>query len=417
MLRSWRPALLLSLAAFLLAAPGAGAQERPRAEPPADPSAVRGRIAWVRAAWRVQREDFQRAVTELEAARTHAQGRGDFTTLFLLGTAYVRLGRFADGDPLLRDARTAWPEFPGFLFADALRLITARPDSADDAMRKANEAIAKLDEFLAKLDSYPKDGAFAAEMRYLGHVFRGRTRSRLPGQNDAAVADLVRALDIARENERPPSADVVSLLAQVHLRLNQIVEARRLAMQAVSREPSEAGHYFNLGVILGATHDVNGARHAFEAALARRPQFPDAHIKLAYFAAQSGELAEMRRHLEAAAAMYDARARAGSPSDANAQADLASAMGRYWFDVAAARSGTGDDAGATDAYRAAVRHLREALAKQPGCVVALTLLIQAEARIGTAADEVEELKKRLAELSDSARPRDGDVDAFRSTFC
>jgi len=412
MLRVWRPALALLLAALLVAAPDARAQEQPT-----DPSAVRGRIAWIRAAWRVQREDFQRAVTELEAARTHAQGRGDFTTLFLLGTAYVRLGRFADGDPLLRDARTAYPEFPGFLLADALRLITTRPESNDAALRQANEAITKLDEFLAKLDAYPKDGAFAAELRYLGHVFRGRTRSRLPGQNDAAVADLVRALEIARENERPPSADVVSLLAQMHLRLNQIIEARRIAMEAVAREPSEAAHYFNLGVILGATHDVAGARRALEAALARRPQFPDAHIKLAYFAAQAGELTEMRRHVEAAAAMYEARARAGNPSDANAQSDLASALGRYWFDVAAARAEAGDDAGATDAYRAAVRHLRDALAKQPGCVVALTLLIQAEARIGSPADEVEELKKRLAELSDPARPHDGDVDAFRSTFC
>jgi tetratricopeptide (TPR) repeat protein len=416
MSRVWRPALALSLAALLVAAPGARAQQNP-AETPTDPSAVRGRIAWIRAAWRVQREDFQRAVTELEAARTHAQDRNDFTTLFLLGTAYVRLGRFADGDPLLRDARNAAPDFPGFLLADALRLITARPESADAAIRQANEAIAKLDEFLTRLDSYPKDGAFAAELRYLGHVFRGRTRSRLAGQNDAAVADLVRALEIARENERPPSADVVSLLAQMHLRLNQIIEARRLAMEAVAREPSEAAHYFNLGVILGATHDVTGARRALESALARRPQFPDAHIKLAYFAAQAGELAEMRRHVEAAAAMYEARARAGNPSDANAQADLASALGRYWFDVAAARAEAGDDAGATDAYRAAVRHLRDALAKQPGCVVALTLLIQAEARIGCPADEVEQLKKRLAELSDPARPHDGDVDAFRSTFC
>jgi tetratricopeptide (TPR) repeat protein len=410
-------ALALSLAALLPGGPAARAQDPPRKETPADPNAVRGRLAWIRAAWRVQRDEFQRAVTELEAARTRAQGRGDFTTLFLLGTAYLRLGRFADGDPLLRDARTEFPDFPGFLLADALRLISTKPESADAALRQANDTVKLLDEFLAKLDSYPKDGAFAAELRYLGFVFRGRTKSRLPGQADAAVADLVRALEISRQNDRPPAADVVSLLSNLHMRLNQTGEAKRLALEAVAREPGEAGHYFNLGVILGTMFDVAGARRAYEAALARRPQFAEAHIKLAYFAAQSGELPELRRHIEAAAAIYEARARAGLPSDANAQADVESALGRYWSGVGDARAEAGDAAGATAAYRVAVSHLKEALAKQPGCVTALTLLIQAASRIGAPAAEIEELKRRLDQLNDPTAPHDGDVDAFRSTFC
>ena len=417
MIRVSPPAFALCLAALVLAGPGARAQDAPRAETAPDSYAVRGRIAWIRAAWRVQREVFQRAVTELESARMHSQGRGDFTTQFLLGMSYIRLGRFADGDPLLRDTRNASPDFPGFLFTDALRLIIAKPESPAAALAQAKEAVTKLDEFIKKLDSYPKDGAFAEELRYLGHVFRGRTRSRLPGQNDAAVADLTRALEIARANDRPPSADVVSLLAQVHLRLNQTGEARRLAMEAVSREPGEAGHYFNLGVILAQMHDVTGARRSFEAALARQPLSPDAHLKLAYYAAQTGELASARRHIEAAGAIYEARARAGTPSDANAQADLASALGRYWFDVATARAEAGDDAGVTAAYRSAREHLREALTKQPGCVAALTLLIQVESRIGTPEAEIEELKKRLSELNEDTGPRDGDVDAYHSTFC
>jgi tetratricopeptide (TPR) repeat protein len=248
-------------------------------------------------------------------------------------------------------------------------------------------------------------------------VFRGRTKSRLPGQADLAVADLTRALEISRENDRPPAADVVSLLAQLHLRLQQTGEARRLAQDAVAREPGEARHHFNLGVILGEMHDVVGARRAFEAALARRPDFPEAHIRIAFYAAQSGELAELRRHVESAAALYEERARAGLPSDANAQADIESALGRYWNAVGDARSEDGDTLGAAAAYREASKHLSEALAKQPGCVTALTLLIQAESRLGAPTEKIDELKQRLDRLNDSASPRDGDVDAFRSTFC
>lgn len=417
MLRAAPYVIALSLVALLPGGPAAHAQDAPSADTKSDPNAVRGRVAWVRAAWRVQREEFQRAVTELETARSRAQGRGDFTTLFLLGTAYIRLGRFAEGDPLLRDARTEAPDFLGFLLADALRLISTKAESNDAAIRQSSEAIEKLDLFLTRLDSYPKDGAFAAEFRYLGLVFRGRTKSRLPGQVDAAVADLTRALEICRENDRPPAGDVVSLLAHLHMRLQQTSEAKRLAEDAVAREPGEAAHYYNLGVILGAMFDVGGARRAFEAALARRPDMAEAHVKLAFYAAQDRDLPELRRHIEAAAARYEERARAGTPADANAAADVESALGRYWFGVGDARSEAGDTDGATAAYRAAAAHLKEALAKQPGCVLALALLIQASSRIGEPASVIDELKQRLDRLNDSTAPHDGDIDAFRSTFC
>lgn len=381
---------------------------------PAELHRIRGWAAWRRAVWRVQRDGFQRVVTELERSREASAGRADVTTLYLLGVSYVRLGRLAEAETVLRDARAQAPEFAGFLLTDAMLLASATADTADAGRAQAEAALAKYGEYLEKLDSYPKDGSFAAELQFLGYLFRGRTNTRLAGHFDRAVLDLNRAMEISKENGQPLAAEVVSMLAQAHQSLNQVEDAKRLIREAIARDPAESALYYNLGIILAGAQDDSGARPWFEAAVARRADFAEAHLKLAYLDSKLNDPGAMRPHLEAAAAIQEARARGGSLSDSRTQADLAAGMGTYWLLIGRARMDAGDDAGARAAYGQAQIHLREALAKEPGCVKALNLLIQIGSWTNAPETELEELKRRL---QGTQEPGGRDIDPYRSTFC
>jgi len=401
----------------LLVARGTSRAQDPAAAAAADAvelHRLRGTIAWQRAVWRAQREGFQRAVTELERARSGAASRSDFTSLFLLGLSYLRLGRAADAEPVLRDARAMSPSFPGFVLTDALQLTAVKAESSDQAKSQADAALAKYDEYLAKIEAYPKDGAFAAELLFLGYLFRGQTNARMSPRYDHAVEDLDRALAVAVDHGEPPPAEVMSLLAQMHQHLNQIDAAKKLVIEALARDPGEAVHYYNYGVILMGSHEEAAARQWLEGAIARRPDFPEARLKLAYVSLKTDDPSGMRRQLESAAVTYEARARAGTPTDKQVEADLESGFGQYWMLVAKHRQDDGDEPGTLRAHQLAMAHLRTALARVPGCVGALSLLIQLCALTDAPDAEIEDLKRRLADLS---KMSEREIDPYHSTFC
>jgi tetratricopeptide (TPR) repeat protein len=410
-------AAALAVLALVLARGTAHGQGAAPAASPAETAELhrlRGTIAWRRAVWRAQRDGFQRAVTELERARATAEGRSDFTSLYLLGLSYLRLGRAADAEPVLRDARAMSPGFAGFVLTDALQLTATKAASTDQARKEVDAALAKYDEYLAKIAAYPKDGPFAAELLFLGYLFRGRTNARISARYDKAVDDLDRALRVAADNGEQPPAEVVSLLAQMHQHLDQIDVAKKLVLAALERDPAEAVHYYNFGAILVGAHDEAGARPWLEAALARRPEFPEAHMRLAYIASKTDDPASMRRHLEAAAAIYAARARAGVQADRQTDADVESGFGQYWMLVAKHRQDAGDEAGTRAAYENAKDHLRQALAKEPGCVGALNVLVQVCALTDAPEAEIDDLKRRLADIS---KLSDREIDPYHGTFC
>jgi tetratricopeptide (TPR) repeat protein len=375
---------------------------------------VRGIMAWRRAAWRFERQGFQRVVSELERARVAAQGKADFTTQYLLGFAYMRLGRVSEADTVLRDARQMAPDFPGFLLTDSMRIAT------EDRTRAGVErALRPLQVFALVLPTYlAQDRAFSAELTYLGCALRGRLYSRMGRYHDQAVKDLERALAVSEQNRVPLSAEVVALLAQTHQSLDQSAEAERIVKLAISRDPAEASHYFNMGLICAAQQHEKDARRWFEAALARRESLADAHLKLAYLAMKEGEVRDLpriRAHLEAFAAQQEQRTTEGGVApDTRALADLEAGYGDYWKLVADARLTSGDESGATLALREAQRHYRLALEHQPGCVVALNRLIQLGSRLGSAPAEIEEIKKRLEKVNEQ---EPGGVEIYRSTFC
>jgi tetratricopeptide (TPR) repeat protein len=200
----------------------------------------------------------------------------------------------------------------------------------------------------------------------------------------------------------------------MHQHLNQIDPAKKLVLEALARDPAEAVHYYNYGVILMGSHDEGAARQWLEAALARRPDFPEARLKLAYVALKTDDPSSMRRQLEAAAVTYDARAHAGTPTDPQIEADLESGFGQYWMLVAKHRQDDGDEAGTRHAHDLAIAHLRTALARVPGCVGALSLLIQLCALTDAPDAEIEDLKRRLADLS---KMSEREIDPYHSTFC
>ena len=400
--------VLAVFATFALSQPQP--QPVPAADRP-DPHLVRGVVAWRRAVWRTNRESFQIVIDELEKARAATAGTADFTTLYLLGFSYLRLGRVAEADPALADARKLAPSFPGLILTDALRMTALPFDTTDAAIAASNDALSKYEEYFTKLPEYPADGLFAVELKFLGHLFRGRTQARLPGSYDQAVKDLDEAVGIAKAAGEAPAAEVISLLAQMHQGLEQMEEAKKLVASALQREPGEPSHYYNMGLLLAGQHDDAGAKAWYEAAATRKPDFYEAHLKLAYLATKTSDVAALRSRLEAAAAILEARERAGTPMDKSARADIESGYGTYWMIVAEKRSDSGDDPSADEANRKARVHFLEALKYEKGCVGALNRLIQVAVRLHVPDEELAEYKRRLEEIN----RRGGD--AHRSTFC
>src|SRR5262249_25646329 len=151
---------------------------------------------------------------------------------------------------------------------------------------RTKASLTKYEEFLAKFAAYPKDAPLRAEMEFIGRVFRGRALASLSDGADAAIAELTKALDVAKEAGRQPGAEVVSLLVSVHFFLNQNDEAKRLIAESLRKDPADGVHSYNMGSVLLGEKDDAAAAVWFEAALRRRPDFPEAHLMLAYVASR-----------------------------------------------------------------------------------------------------------------------------------
>jgi tetratricopeptide (TPR) repeat protein len=402
--------LVLSVLLAASAAP-APAQEPPAQISSAELHRVRAEVAWRRAVWRISAEEFERAVKELEAARAAPGAVPDYWVDYMLAFSYARLKRVPECDAVLKSMRDKLgANASSLMLVDSVRRIST--PEGDQSADEATAAVATLGAFLEEMNNAPPGSPFAPELRFLSHFYRGRLEWRLARQ-DSAVTELTRAMELSRAAGHEPAMEVVSLLAWVHLDLDQAGEAKRLVMEAMARDPAEAAHYYNMGQILIKEHDDLGARRWFEAALARRPSLVEAHLKLALVGRHTADPAAMLPHLEAVKAFYDGRAQAKAPVDAAAEADVQCGYGLYWKLVGDRRTDEGDDAGAREAYEQATRHLREALAKQKGCVQALSALIQIASKLGRD-EEIPELRKSLDEVNKQQGRR---LDPFRSTFC
>jgi len=418
-----RAAATVSLGLLVALAVGGAArgQENAPRVSDADVHRFRGRLAWQRAAWRLRRDEWERALVELELARKADldAGKPDYTTLFMLGVTHLRLAPLGpskhldDADIALSQVRATNPKFPGLLFTDALRESLIQENSAEKIKARVELAAAKFDEFILGF-AHPEEVPFGAELQFLGHFYRGRSRARLPGELDRAVVDLTQVMSIAEKNRKTAPTEVVSLLAQVYKSLNQVEDAKRVVAEAIARDPAEANNYYNLGQLLLGAQDLTGARAWFEAALLRRTFFPEARLALADVARKVNDPIAMRRHLEAARALHELNAAAGTPIETKVQADVECGFGICWKLIGDQRAAAGDVAGMRDAFAKATSSFRKALSLEPGCFNAVNYLILIEARTGAPQSEIDEDKRILERLQ---KPSDGEVESFRSTFC
>ena len=82
--------------------------------------------------------------------------------------------------------------------------------------------------------------------------------------------------------------------------LNQLDAALAAFNHALALAPEQVDAHYNRGVILGRLEDTAGAEAAYRQVLALRPAHVNAHINLSAILADRGELAESRRHTDAA---------------------------------------------------------------------------------------------------------------------
>ncbi len=397
----------LAVAALLVSAMARGglAQDQPtqpRSE--ADVHRIRGTLAWRRAVWRVERSAFSRVVTELERSRRASQGPTDFTTLYLLGFAYTRLGRTDEAAPVLADARALLPGFPGFFVIEALQLTREG---------KHEDALARMEEYVKALAEYGPDRPLAAELEFLGYLVRGTTQVRR-NKYEPAKRDLQRALAICTANDRLPAPELVAVLAQVHQWLDEHAGADELIRTVLHRDPGEPSHYYNLAQIHVSQQRTSDARRWFEAALLRRPDFAEAHAKLAYLDDTARQAVAMGRHLEAYAWIAEATARGGSePVEETTQADIAAGFGMWWKAVGTHREEQGDEPGALLAYENAKREFLEALSRKPNCFQAISFMIQLLSRTGEPDEVIDRYKEELRQYERVPATKE----PFRATFC
>lgn len=125
-------------------------------------------------------------------------------------------------------------------------------------------------------------------------------------------------------------------LGQKYLGLGKTVEAERSFRRAVMLAPKFAEAHYDLGRVLQAGGDVDGAAACFRAAVAAAPAYAEAWFALGLFLAASGQVADGEEAFGKAAA--------AAPGFAQAH-----------FERARLREARGDDAGALQGYEDAWR--------------------------------------------------------------
>lgn len=376
-----------------------------------DAHKVRGVLAWRKGVWTSDRAAYARAVKELEAVRGLDPADADVTVLFLLGHSYTRLGDAVKAEAPLDRARRIAPDFPGHWLGEALRLTADKPSFTKH--ERTVESIGLLDRYLVEIARYDRTAPFAAELEYLGWLERGLRQFAMEAV-DRGLADLGRAWQIVAAQDRRPSIELVRTLAECHSRVQQIGESEKLLEDALHADPGEPSHYHMLGRTAAEQRKSDLARTWYRRAVARRADYVEPRVKLAYLSWEAGDLYDMRCQLEAYEAAWKDRWAQGEARSPNVEANLESGWGTYWQRRGDLRIEAGDVEGGHAAYREAKARFIRAQAQNPGCVRALSELVKVLTLLQAPQDEIQGWLKKLQQIRET-KPDASEV--YRDTFC
>lgn len=419
--------VLLGLAAAAAAAVAANAtaQQEPGPSPAPPPAAgggrpavsgaeahrLRGALAWRRAVWTGDREQYSFAARELEQALRLSEVR-DFSTLFLLACSRAWRGDVAGATEPAREARALAPDFPGHLLLDAVR--AAPEPRGPDWKARFRTAVGGLEAYEIALAKYDRGAAFAAELEYLGHLEHG-VRLYWLDLFDRAILQFERAAQIARAQGRSPSPELLRRLSQCHKSVQQFEISERMIRDSLERDPGEPSHYQVLGQLAADRERRDEARGWYQRALARKLDYADPRAKLAYLARDDGDLYSLRVHLEAYRAIHEARwEHGGEPRDPGVEANIHSGFGHYWFARAEKLADEGRLDAARPCYLAAKKEFEAAIAKEPGCIAALNGLVRVLYELGFPADESLPYQRRIEDMRNE---EPGAPEPYGDTFC
>jgi tetratricopeptide (TPR) repeat protein len=242
----------------------------------------------------LERDDTPGAATWFQKAAGQRPDGADIH--YNLGTALMRLGRFAHAESALRRATALAPAFaPARLnLGNCLREL-GQLDGAAEAYRQAmaikpdypqaqlnlGSTLIELGEPLAAeacyRDAIARHPGFAPALLNLGNLLRGR------GELDEALALLNRAIETD-----PSFADAHNSLGNVYRDLGRIDEARGCYRAALSAQPDHARAHANLAYITThGTDDPDVA--AMESLLAREGLDVESETQLRFGLAKAYE--------------------------------------------------------------------------------------------------------------------------------
>lgn len=415
--RTWALAAATAVAVIASAAASPQDPAAPGAPPAgsisaSDASRFRGALAWRRAVWTGEREMFAYAEGELRRALEGPASDRDFTSRFLLAHCLAVRGDRQGAAAAGNQAQALAPDFPGLFL---LQVLVRTPDGSGPLVRDPLiAAVGRIEEVQVVLARYGRSAPLARELEYLCRFERARYLVRL-GQFDQAILEFERAVQIAREDRRPPSAELVRRLSQCHQVLNQYDHAERLIRESIARDPHEPSHYYVLGQLAADQKRYEESAVWYRRALDRKADYPEPHAKLAYLAMEAKDLHRMRTHLESYRALHEARWQADPEArSASVAANILAGFGHYWKARAEALADSGDEAGARAAWLRAKEEFLGALNEVPGCSAAVNQLIQVLYQLGEPADVLDPWRERLQDLKDHSLDSAGTAG---TTFC
>jgi protein O-GlcNAc transferase len=322
-------------------------------------------------------------------ARAQAMAPNEAEPAWALARCEDRLGRTDEAERLYRVALAARPEWPLAAIALARLVLTRGQPTAAAAIAEARRVLAParaahpkhvlltvVEAELLVEEGRPADAklllrelgsdgeaapvvamAFARAENAAGIALSGE------GRHDEAVFAFKRACDLD-PGWAPPRANLGALWQRLGKR-KQALEQYEKALQ-IDRHHGLS--WFNMGLLLRESADLDGAGRAFAAALTADPPLPAARIELALTLSDRGE---HRRAIE----LLEEAIRAGNDQPAV-----------LWTNLGVACVRAGNDARAEEAFR-------EALACHPDHLAALRNLAHLYARLGRLVDAAAMLRR------------------------